>query len=173
MILEGGQLMGVVGTEKPLFNCNKQSNVTIKNVTIKNSPRYALFIRSCNGLKISNFTMKDMSKSTGGIRFDKGYASSNVTLSSIKASDVGGHAVELWDVDGYSIDSVDASRTTGCGLLVNRSKNGQIGTVTGDRNAQGGGYATLRFANDNGKVSVKKVEITKFRAGILQCEWES
>ncbi|SHO56309.1 right-handed parallel beta-helix repeat-containing protein [Vibrio quintilis] len=147
-----------VGTGKPLFSCNKQAKVTIKNITVTNNPRYALFIRSCDGLNISNFTMKNMSKSTGGIRFDKGYASKNVTIGTIKASNVGGHALELWDVNGYSISKVNASSTKGCGVLVNRSKNGKIGTVTGNKNAQGGGYATLRFANNNGKVTVNKVK---------------
>jgi hypothetical protein len=154
----GRTLDGSLITGDGLFRCWGKDKVTIKNVTVTNSPRYAVLARNCTNATISNFTMKDMKNSVGGIRFDAGGDSSGVKLSKITATDVGGHAVEIWNADGFTIGDVKATRTTGCGVLLNKSKNGTVGTVTGNYNNQGGGYATFRVANDNGpNVRVKKV----------------
>ncbi|SMF07076.1 Right handed beta helix region [Alteromonadaceae bacterium Bs31] len=142
-----------------LFRCMNRRGVTIKNVTVTNSPRYALFARGCSSFTISNFKMKNMSGSVGGIRFDKGTENKSVTINNVTADNVGGHAVELWDVNGFTIGNITANKTGGSGLLINRSRNGSVSSVTGDRNNQGGGYATLRFANNAGpNVSVGKVK---------------
>lgn len=154
-----------VGSGSALFSCNKQSGVTFKDVKIVGNPRYGLFIRSCNGISISDVTMDEIA--VGGIRFDKGYETTDVTIGKIRADNVGGHAVELWDVDGYSISKVTAKKTDGCGLLLNRCKDGTVGTVDGDKNDQNGGYATLRFANENGKVTVSKVKSRNSGRGVF------
>lgn len=154
----GRTLDGSLITGDGLFRCWGKDKVTIKNVTVTNSPRYAVLARNCTNATISNFKMSNMKNSVGGIRFDAGGDSSGLKLSSITATDVGGHAVEIWNANGFTIGDIKADRTTGCGLLLNKSKNGTVGTVTGSYNNQGGGYATFRVANENGpNVRVKKV----------------
>lgn len=154
----GRTLDGSNITDNGLFRCWGKTNVTIKNVTVTNSPRYAFLGRDCLNATISNFKMTNMAGSVGGIRFDQAGSSNGLTLADITATDVGGHAVEVWNADGFTIGNIRADRTTGCGLLLNRSKNGTVGTVTGNYNNQGGGYATFRVANGNGpNVNVTKV----------------
>ncbi len=46
--------------------------------------------------------------------------------------------------------SVTCNNTGGCAVLLNQSRNGSVGTVTGSYNNNGGGYATFRVANSNG-----------------------
>ena len=141
-----------------LFRCWGKTNVTVKNVTVTNSPRYAYFARNCTNATISNFKMTNMKDSVGGIRFDIDGDASGLKMSDISAYDVGGQAIEIWNANGFTIGNVRADRTTGCGLLLNKSKNGTVGTVTGNYNNQGGGYATFRVANGNGpNVKVEKV----------------
>lgn len=154
----GRTLDGSNITGDGLFRCFGKSGVTIKNVTVTNNPRYAFLGRGCNNLTIQNFKMKNMGNSNGGIRLDKGTENRTVILKDITADNIGGHAVELWDTNGFTIGKVTAKNTDGCGLLLNRSRNGTVDTVTGDKNDQNGGYATFRVANNNGSnVKVKKV----------------
>ncbi|CAM4400775.1 MAG: right-handed parallel beta-helix repeat-containing protein [Alteromonas sp.] len=143
--IDGGNI-----SDNGLFRCFNRRGVTIKNVTVTNSPRYALLARGCSSVTIENFKMKNMGSSVGGIRFDKGTENKTVTLNSIEADNVGGHAVELWDTNGFTIGTVKANNTDGCGLLLNRSRNGTVSRVEGDGNDQYGGYATFRVANNNG-----------------------
>ena len=65
--IDGGNI-----SDNGLFRCFNRRGVTIKNVTVTNSPRYALLARGCSSFTIENFKMKNMSNSVGGIRFDKG-----------------------------------------------------------------------------------------------------
>lgn len=154
----GRTLDGSNITDNGLFRCWGKTNVTVKNVTVTNSPRYAFLGRDCINATISNFKMTNMTGSVGGIRFDQAGNSNGLTLTDITATDVGGHAVEVWNADGFTIGNIRADRTTGCGVLLNKSKNGTVGTVTGNYNNQGGGYATFRVANGNGpNVRVTKV----------------
>ncbi len=156
---EGRTIDGSAITDDGLFRCFNRRGVTIKNVTVTGSPRYALFARGCSSFTIENFTMLDNPDSVGGIRFDQGTENLSVTISGISATNQGGHALELWDVNGFTIEDIYAQDTEKCGLLVNRSRNGSIGRVTGIRNSQYDyGYATMRFANNAGpNLYVEKV----------------
>lgn len=145
-------------TDNGLFRCFGRRGVTIKNVTVTGSPRYALIARGCSSFTIENFHMVDNPNSIGGIRFDQGTENKTVTINGVTADNQGGHALELWDVNGFTIGDFYAEDTSKCGLLVNRSRNGSIAKVTGWRNNQYGGYATMRFANNAGpNLSVSKV----------------
>ncbi|MDQ8023330.1 MAG: right-handed parallel beta-helix repeat-containing protein [Moraxellaceae bacterium] len=153
----GRTLDGSNITDNGLFRCWGKTNVTIKNVTVKNSPRYAILARGCTNATISNFHMKDMKNSVGGIRFDIDGDASGLKMSNITGYDVGGQAIEIWNANGFTIGDVRIDRSGGSGLLLNNSRNGTVGTVTGNYNNQNGGYATFRVANNNGSVRVKKI----------------
>jgi len=55
-------------TDNGLFRCMNRRGVTIKNVTVTGSPRYAIFARGCSSFKIENFKMVNNPDSVGGIR---------------------------------------------------------------------------------------------------------
>jgi hypothetical protein len=63
----------------------------------------------------------------------------------------GSHAVELWNIDGLTINEVIAQDVGECGLLIQNTRDAQVGLVDGTNVAAGVGYATLRFANRNGR----------------------
>ncbi|HYH02876.1 MAG TPA: right-handed parallel beta-helix repeat-containing protein, partial [Bacillota bacterium] len=91
-----------------------------------------------------------------GIRVDdsKGGWSKNLKIQGniniIRCSGASCHGIETYGVDGFTIGNVTVNNTGGCGVLLNKSKNGTVGTVTGNNNCKGGGYATFRVANNNG-----------------------
>jgi len=82
--IDGGNITG-----DGLFRCFNKRGVTIKNVTVTNSPRYAFFGRGCHSLTIENFHMKNMANSVGGIRFDKGTENKSMTINNVTADNIG------------------------------------------------------------------------------------
>lgn len=132
-----------------LFKCQGQSNITLKNVTIRNTNRFGIWIKGCDNLTITDVNLRNTG--WGGIRFENGTANSNITLSNINGNVMGGHGIELWDVDGFNISNIRLDNTPNhAGLLINRSKNGKVGRIWGVYNNSGGGYASMRFANNAG-----------------------
>lgn len=145
-----------VGSDN-LFKCHGKQDVTLKNVKIKDVKKFGIWVKGCKDLTITKVDLQNAK--AGGIRFEKGTSNSKVELSNIKGKKLGGHGIELWDVDGFNISGIQMNDTDKCGVLVNRSKNGKVGTVKGSNNDSDGGYATLRFANNAGpNISVSKVE---------------
>lgn len=57
------------------------------------------------------------------------------------------HGLETYGVDGFSVYGFTARNCGECGVLFNKSINGNVGTVNAYRCCYGGGYAGLRFAN--------------------------
>jgi hypothetical protein len=78
----------------------------------------------------------------------------NVKVVNCTFENTGGHGLETYGVDGFYADGIVARNTGGCGVLLNKTINGVIGTVDSHRSNFGGGYAGLRFANNNSKVTV-------------------
>ncbi|KKY36245.1 putative ricin b lectin [Diaporthe ampelina] len=97
----------------------------------------------------------DMTLTAGiGIRFDRDEAANtNVKMGTITVTGASSHAVETWNIDGLTIDSVIASDVGECGLLLQKTTNAHVGLVQGDNAGAGTGYATLRFANQNGMLA--------------------
>jgi hypothetical protein len=97
----------------------------------------------------------DMRMSGGlGIRFNRDRpGSTNVSMDYVYVSGTGNHGVETWNVDGLEIGTVVARNTAYAGLLLNNTRNANIGLVDGDNTGAGTGYATLRFANENGRIN--------------------
>ncbi|KAK7700407.1 hypothetical protein SLS64_011015 [Diaporthe eres] len=97
----------------------------------------------------------DMTLTAGiGIRFDRDEAANtNVKMGTITVTGASSHAVETWNIDGLEIGSVIAKDVGECGLLLQKTTNAQVGLVQGDNAGSGTGYATLRFANQNGMLS--------------------
>lgn len=132
-------------------------NVSIPFLKMTGSPYFGLRFRDVHNLHLGQI---DLRLSGGlGIRFDRdapggGAAptSTNVRMDHIYVSGSGNHGVETWHVDGLVIGTVIARNTAYAGLLLNGSRNATIGLVDGEGTGAGTGYATLRFANRNGRV---------------------
>lgn len=125
------------------------SDVSIPYLSMTGNPYFGLRFYGVSGLSLGDITMN---LSGGlGIRFDRDEAAnSDVSMGTIRITGAGSHAVETWNIDGLTIDSVIARDCGECGLLIQNSRNAQVGTVDGDNVGTGTGYATLRFANTNG-----------------------
>ncbi|MBN2544738.1 MAG: right-handed parallel beta-helix repeat-containing protein [Spirochaetes bacterium] len=130
---------------------DNKTNITVKNITVTGTPRYAFWFRTCSNITFENITINTTSGL--GIRVDdsKGGWSTNLKIQgNINIQRCGSMGIETYGVDGFTIGNVTANNTGECGVLLNKSKNGSVGTVTGNYNCRGGGYATFRVANSNG-----------------------
>lgn len=88
-----------------------------------------------------------------GVRFEMaGAANKNVKIDTVSVTGASEHAVETWNIDKLTINSVIAKNCGECGLLLQKTTNAHVGSVTGTNVGAGTGYATLRFANQNGRL---------------------
>lgn len=137
----------------PIY-CEKRNDITVRNLHVTGTPRYGVWFRGCSNIVLHNITMKlGKAKEVGlGIRVDASTGPArNLTISgNINIDGSADNAIETYGVDGFKIGDVTATNTGACGLLLNDSRNGTVGKVTGRNNDKGGGYATFRVANKNG-----------------------
>ena len=129
-----------------------QNDVYIPYLRMTGNPYFGLRISGTRNLRLGEIVMN---LSGGlGIRFDRDAAFNyNVRMGAITVTGAGSHAVEIWNVDGLDIDAVIARDVGECGLLIQKTTNAWVGYVEGNNVAAGTGYATLRFANNNGQLS--------------------
>ena len=142
--------------------CDKRNNISVRNLSVTGAPRYGVWFRGCSNVTLHNITMKlAKAKEVGlGIRVDASTGPArNLTISgNISIDGSADNAIETYGVDGFKIGDVTVTNTGACGLLLNDSRNGTVGKVTGHNNNRGGGYATFRVANKNGpNVTVESV----------------
>ncbi|WP_339617405.1 RICIN domain-containing protein [uncultured Gilvimarinus sp.] len=142
--------------------CDRRDNITVRNLHVVGNPRYGVWFRGCSNVTLENITM-DLSNNNPvglGIRVDSSTApASNLTVAgNININGAKGHGLETYGIDGFTIGDVTVTNNGGSGVLLNNSRNGTVGNVTGHYNNWGGGYATFRVANNNGpNVSVNSV----------------
>jgi hypothetical protein len=155
--LTNGQTFEVCGTLDAGFNSGRgairaidQTGVSIPYLSMTGSPYFGLQFSGVSDLTLGEIKM-DLTDGLG-IRFDRdGAPNSNVAMGSITVTGAGSHAVETWNIDGLTIDEVIAKDVGECGLLIQNTRDAQVGLVDGTNVATGVGYATLRFANQNGR----------------------
>lgn len=144
---DGGELV------VPVY-CDRRNGVTVRNLKVSGNPRYGVWFRGCSNATLHNIAMNlNISNPVGlGIRVDASTGPArNLTISgNVQVEGSRTHGIETYGVDGFTIGDVTVNNSGGSGLLLNDSRNGTVGNVTGNRNNQGGGYATFRVANDNG-----------------------
>jgi hypothetical protein len=148
----------------PIYS-DRTTNIEVTNLSIVGDPRYGIWFRGCNGMKLSNIHMGLQAPVDGlglGIRVDNSTGpTSDLTISGSIRITGGDNSIETAGVDGFSIGDVLSRNNAACGILLNTSKNGTVGIVTGFNNSTTGsvlGYATFRCANNNGpNVVVEKV----------------
>lgn len=128
------------------------TDVSIPYLKMTGSPYFGMRFYGMRGLHLGQI---DLDLSGGlGIRFERDQpGSTDVSMDHIRVSGTGNHGVETWNVDGLRIGTVVARNVAYAGLLLNNTRNAQIGTVDGDNVATGTGYATFRTANTNGRLA--------------------
>ncbi|RDW64371.1 uncharacterized protein DSM5745_09782 [Aspergillus mulundensis] len=141
-------------------------DVSIPYLTLTGSPYFGMHFYGVSRLSLGEI---NMALSGGlGIRFERDEAAnSEVSMDSINISGAGSHAVETWNIDGLTINSVVARDVGECGLLLQSTTNAQIGTVDGTNVATGTGYATFRMANANGRLSDGSYETNVFVENVV------
>lgn len=128
------------------------ANVQIPYLTMTGNVYFGLRFSGTTNLNLGtlNFDL-----TTGlAIRFDRDRAANkNVKMGTINCRRASSHCVETWNIDGLQIGSVIARNVGECGLLLQKVTNARVGLVDGENVATGNGYATLRFANEAGKLN--------------------
>jgi hypothetical protein len=125
------------------------TNVRIPTLTMTGSPYFGIRIAGSTGVVLGDITM---TLSGGiGIRTDPNASSRDITMNTVRVTGAGEHAIEVWNINGLTIGSVTASNCGGCALLIQATTNARVTTVSGTNVGTLGGYATLRFANRNGR----------------------
>lgn len=116
------------------------------------NPYFGLRFYGATDLTLGQITMN---LSGGmGIRFDRDQAANkNVKMGTVRVTGASSHAIETFNIDTLNIDAVYATNCGESGLLIQTSTNVWVGLVNGQNVGTGTGYATLRFANRNGRLS--------------------
>lgn len=136
---------------------DRKSGITVKNVRLTGRMRYATWFRGCSNVRFENTTIA-LNNYGLGHRYDHSTAaSSNLTVTGTTTISGTNHGIETYGTNGGSIGNVTVSNTNGCGVLLNQSTNFTVGTVTGNNNCWGAGYATYRVANNNRANTCAKV----------------
>lgn len=129
-----------------------KSNVSIPYLKMTGSPYFGLRFADIDNLHLGQIELRF--NGGLGIRFDRDLpGSTNVSMDYVYVSGTDNHGVETWNVDGLEIGTIVARDVAYAGLLLNNTRNAHIGLVDGNNVATGTGYATLRFANENGSIN--------------------
>ncbi|KAL4878180.1 hypothetical protein BJY04DRAFT_229909 [Aspergillus karnatakaensis] len=138
----------------------------IPYLTMTGAPYFGLRFYGVTGLALGQI---NLNLSGGlGIRFERDEAANrDVSMDVITVTGAGSHAVETWNIDGLTINSVIARDVGECGLLLQTTTNAQVGTVDGDNVATGTGYATFRMANANGRLADGSYETNVFVENVI------
>jgi len=147
-----GTINAVVRNGRGAIEVLNASGVRIPYLTMTGNPYFGLRFYGTRDLTLGAI---NMNLSGGlGIRFDRDQAAnSNVKMGTITVNGAGSHAVETWNIDGLTIDQVIARNCGESGLLLQETTNARVGLVDGNNVGAGTGYATLRFANNNGQLA--------------------
>lgn len=154
-----GKILEVCGTMNVGFRSGRGAiesldtqNAEIRYLTMTGNPYFGMRFYGTQGLKLGRITF-DLNAGLA-IRFERDRAAnSNVSMDVITCNRAGSHCVETWNINNLTINQVIARNVGECGLLLQKVTNARVNLVDGNNVAAGNGYATLRFANENGKLN--------------------
>ncbi|KAH8706083.1 hypothetical protein GQ44DRAFT_777824 [Phaeosphaeriaceae sp. PMI808] len=147
-----GTINAAVKSGRRAIEVTDAANVKIPYLTMTGNVYFGLRFSGTTGLTLGNL---NFDLTTGlAIRFDRDRAAnSHVKMGTITFTRASSHCVKSWNIDKLEITSVIARNVGECCLLLQKTTNARVGLVDGDNVAAGTGYATLRFANQSGKVN--------------------
>ena len=89
--------------------------------------------------------------------YEEGRWVSNLHVQDCRFENGSSHGLETYGVDGFKAYGIIARNMGECGVLLNKTINGTLGTVDAYRCSYGGGYAGLRLANNCSNVTTEKL----------------
>lgn len=126
------------------------TDVSVPHLTMTGTPWFGLHFGDVHGLDLGQITL-DLSGGLG-IRFDRESPwSTSVSMDHVQVSGTDNHGVETWNVNGLDIGTVVARDVAYAGLLLNNTRNADIGLVDAVDVGTGTGYAAFRMANAAGR----------------------
>jgi len=125
---------------------SRASNLIFDNVKIYNSPWISMRIDSRES-NAWNYTIY------------------NVAVTNCTFDGGGGHGLETYGIDGVNIQNIIARNKTECGVLLNQTKNGTVGTIDAYRCATNTGYAGYRLANTCSNITANMLTATECGRG--------
>jgi len=91
----------------------------------------------------------------------------NLTVKNCRFENCGSHGLETYGVDGCTIDGIVARNNGECGVLLNKTINGTVGTVDSYRSPASGGYAGFRLANYCENITANYIKSVECGRGIF------
>jgi hypothetical protein len=144
--------------ESYVIYCKGVSNIGIHDMTIVNGTYMVIRLTGCNNVNLSGITILS---GYIGIRVDSHVSrpwefwNYNLTVTNCRFENLLSHGLETYGIDGCYVDGIVARNNGECGVLLNKTINGFVGTVDAYRCSYGGGYAGLRFANGCADIRVQ------------------
>lgn len=152
VIFEGCGTIDVASNGGGSVESLNTQNAQIPYLSLTGSPYFGMHFYGTSGLVLGEINM-DLSGGIG-IRFERDEAANtDVTIGTVTATGCGSHAIETWNIDGLTIESVIGENIGECGLLLQKTTNAKVGLVQCTNCGADTGYAALRFANQNGMTS--------------------
>jgi len=138
------------------------ANVRVYDMKINASRNFYVFrFSGCNKAVLSGISINGggigMRMESSTARDVWNYTYYDLTVSNCYYENLSSHGLETYSVDRFSITGIVAKNNGECGVLLNNSRNGSIGTVDAYRCCYKGGYAGLRFANTCFNVTTESV----------------
>lgn len=136
--------------------------IKIYDMTFNNNSNMGIRISRASDIYIQNVKIYGGSI---GIRIDshpsrpyeEGRWVYNLHVQDCRFENGSSHGLETYGIDGFKAYGIVARNMGECGVLLNKTVNGTLGTVDAYRCSYGGGYAGLRLANNCGNVTTEKL----------------
>lgn len=149
---------------------NQGSGLNIYDMTLNCSGGCGFVIHEVSDIVLQNIAINGADI---GMRIDShgsrayNYWVYNVSVLYCTFEDCASHGLETYSIDGFSADGLVAKNCGGCGVCLNRTTNGAIGTVDSYRSPASGGYAGFRCCNDCDNLTVDYVKSIECGRGIF------
>lgn len=151
--------------------CKGVNNIAVYDMTINSGTSYVFRISACNNVILSGININGgyigMRCESSDSSSPWNFTSTNLTVTNCRFENLGSHGLETYGIDGITVDNIVARNNTECGVLLNNTRNGTIGTVDAYRCSYGGGYAGLRFANNCWNLTASNLIATECGRGFF------
>lgn len=139
------------------FHRDGSGPIGIYDMTLNNNTNMGIRTTRASDISIQNVRIYGGGI---GIRIDshpsrpyENYWVYRINVQNCRFENGSGHGLETYGVDGFQASGIVARNMGECGVLLNKTINGTIGTVDAYRCSYGGGYAGLRFANNCSRIT--------------------
>ncbi|MDI9488923.1 MAG: RICIN domain-containing protein [Bacillota bacterium] len=155
------------------FHREGSGNIKIYDLTLDNTKGgFGFRLSRASDLHFENINIKGGSI---GIRVDShpsrpyedGRWVYNLTVKNCTFEGCSSHGLETYGVDGCYIDNIKARDCGECGVLLNKTVNGTVGSVDAYRCCYGGGYAGFRLANYCKNITVDYIKSVECGRGFF------